>query len=92
MGAKRVMTPVIFILAGLVFLTTPSTGGLIDATKAPNAAHEGIKKSLEEQVGAGRGDVMTPQSSLFIIKRGFPQFGHGRIKLSVLFNEPTDPE
>ena len=23
---------------------------------------------------------------------GFPQFGHGSIKLSVLFNDPTDPE
>lgn len=23
---------------------------------------------------------------------GFPQYGHGRIKLSVLFNDPTDPE
>jgi len=23
---------------------------------------------------------------------GFPQFGHGRIKLSVLFNEPADLE
>ena len=23
---------------------------------------------------------------------GFPQFGHGSIKLSVLFSDPTDPE
>jgi Di-haem oxidoreductase, putative peroxidase len=23
---------------------------------------------------------------------GFPQFGHGSIKLTVLFNDPTDPE
>ena len=23
---------------------------------------------------------------------GFPQFGHGNIKLPVLFNDPTDPE
>jgi len=79
MGAKRVMTPVIFILAGLVFLTTPSTGGLIDATKAPNTAHEGIKKSLNDQIGTGRGDIMTPQSSLFIIKRDpFRAISRGR--------------
>jgi Di-haem oxidoreductase, putative peroxidase len=25
-------------------------------------------------------------------KTGFPQFGHGSIKLTVLFNDPTDPE
>jgi len=25
-------------------------------------------------------------------KSGFPQFGHGSIKLTVLFNDPTDPE
>ena len=25
-------------------------------------------------------------------KAGFPQFGHGSIKLTVLFNDPTDPE
>ena len=25
-------------------------------------------------------------------KQDFPQFGHGSIKLTVLFNEPTDPE
>ena len=25
-------------------------------------------------------------------KNNFPQFGHGSIKLTVLFNDPTDPE
>jgi hypothetical protein len=25
-------------------------------------------------------------------KAGFPQFGHGSIKLTVLLNDPTDPE
>jgi hypothetical protein len=25
-------------------------------------------------------------------KGNFPQFGHGSIKLTVLFNDPTDPE
>ena len=60
----------ISVLTGLfALLTAPSTGGLVDKTKAPNAANEGINKSLNDQVGAGRGDIMTPQSSLFIIKR-----------------------
>jgi len=36
---------------------------------APNTINAGIHKSLEEQVGTGRGGVMIPESSLFIIKR-----------------------
>src|ERR1044072_5912560 len=42
---------------------------LIDQTKAPNAAREGIAKSLEGQIGAGRGDWYTPDSSSFLISR-----------------------
>jgi mono/diheme cytochrome c family protein len=44
-------------------------GQLIDKTKAPNVAGQGINKSLTEQVGVGRGDAMTPNSSCFIISR-----------------------
>src|SRR5580704_8477029 len=42
---------------------------LIDLTKAPNAANAGIAKSLDQEIGAGRGDIMTPDSSAFIINR-----------------------
>lgn len=42
---------------------------LIDQTQAPNTAGEGIALSLEQQIGAGQGDVDTPDSSLFIIAR-----------------------
>ena len=42
---------------------------LIDRTQQPNAANEGIAKSLSEEIGAGRGDILTPNSSLFIINR-----------------------
>jgi len=42
---------------------------LTDQTQTPNPENFGIKKSLAQQVGASRGDVMTPQSSTFIIKR-----------------------
>src|SRR5204862_329156 len=34
-----------------------------------NAAQEGIARSLADQIGAGRGDVFTPNSSAFIIAR-----------------------
>src|SRR5579859_6094426 len=42
---------------------------LVDLTKAPNAANAGIAKSLNQEIGAGRGDIMTPDSSAFIINR-----------------------
>jgi hypothetical protein len=40
-----------------------------DVTQTPNAANAGIKKSYAEQIGTGRGDVMTPDSSAFTIAR-----------------------
>ena len=42
---------------------------LIDQTRAPNLEGEGIKKSYAQQIGAGRGDWSTPDSSAFIISR-----------------------
>ena len=42
---------------------------LTDQTQTPNAEKAGIKKSLDQEVGAGRGNLMTPGSSLFIIGR-----------------------
>jgi Di-haem oxidoreductase, putative peroxidase len=51
------------------FLYGPAVAQLIDRTLAPNAANEGIAKSLADQTGAGRGDVFTPGSSAFIIAR-----------------------
>jgi di-heme oxidoreductase (putative peroxidase) len=48
---------------------TPAQGQLIDRTLAPNTANEGIAKSLTDEIGAGRGDWFTPDSSSFIIAR-----------------------
>lgn len=42
---------------------------LIDKTQAPNTANAGINKSLAQQIGSGRGNDFTPDSSLFIIHR-----------------------
>jgi hypothetical protein len=42
---------------------------MIDRTQAPNLANDGINKSLAEEVGAGRGDALTPGSSSFNIAR-----------------------
>ena len=42
---------------------------LTDLTQTPNVENAGIAKSLSQQIGAGVGNVTTPNSSIFIIKR-----------------------
>src|SRR5262245_6626634 len=42
---------------------------LNDRTQNPNVANFGIAKSLTEQIGAGTGNITTPDSSSFIIAR-----------------------
>jgi len=58
----------IVVLAG-VFGAVFASAELTDLTQTPNAVNEGIVKSLDEQIGAGRGDVKAPGSSLYIIAR-----------------------
>lgn len=53
----------------LVLVASPGYAQLVDNNLAPNTAKAGINKSLAEEIGPGRGDVMTPNSSLFIINR-----------------------
>ena len=55
--------------AVIVFFTTSAAAQLVDNTLAPNTAKAGINKSLADEIGAGRGDLVTPNSSLFIINR-----------------------
>jgi Di-haem oxidoreductase, putative peroxidase len=40
-----------------------------DITQTPNTVGAGIQKALEDQIGAGRGDILTPDSSHFLIAR-----------------------
>jgi hypothetical protein len=56
-------------LGAAAIATAPALAQLVDRTLAPNAANEGIAKSLEQQIGAGRGSLNTPGSSIFIINR-----------------------
>jgi len=58
-----------FQMAFISMTAITAFGQLIDKTKAPNPANEGINKSLADEIGAGRGDVMTPNSSAYIIAR-----------------------
>jgi hypothetical protein len=64
------IVPVILLgLAALLLAAAPLFAQLTDVTQTPNTENVGIKKSLEEQIGAGRGDINTPESSMFIINR-----------------------
>src|SRR5262245_20346913 len=57
------------LLLLLVITTSYCSAQLTDLTQAPNTAQAGIAKSLQDEVGAGRGDAYTRDSSLFIINR-----------------------
>jgi hypothetical protein len=66
--SPKCVTVVVFLNA-LWFLMISAEAQLTDLTQAPNAEEAGIHKSLQEQIGAGRGDELTPDSSLFLIQR-----------------------
>ena len=52
---------------------------LTDVTQTPNPLNAGIQKSLEEEIGAGRGDQLTPGSSIYLIGRDpFRAIARGR--------------
>src|SRR5206468_227624 len=57
------------LAAVLLFFAPVVRAQLIDNNQAPNTAKAGINKSLANEIGPGRGDLMTPNSSLFIINR-----------------------
>src|SRR4029434_11264135 len=60
------ITLTFFVVA---WFTPASRAQLPDKTVTPNTANVGINKSFTQQAGAGRGDLMTSDSSLFIINR-----------------------
>jgi hypothetical protein len=68
---KRSISPrTLCLMAAIVTLATPAAQAqLVDLQQSPNTANAGIAKSLGQENGAGVGNVMTPNSSIFIIKR-----------------------
>ena len=56
-------------VAAVCYFAPRSYAQLPDKTVTPNSANVGINKSFAEQAGAGQGDVMTLDSSVFVIKR-----------------------
>ena len=61
----------IIAFSAVAMLNWPSTlrAQLVDNTQAPNTAKAGINKSLQDEIGAGRGNTLTPNSSIYIINR-----------------------
>ncbi len=58
-----------------------------DVVRTPNNLFAGIQKSLAEQIGAGRGDIHTPDSSRFLIARDpFRAIARGRQLFQRKFN------
>jgi hypothetical protein len=53
----------------LLMLSAPAKSELIDQTQTPNTANEGIHKSLQNEMGAGRGNASTANSSVYLINR-----------------------
>jgi Di-haem oxidoreductase, putative peroxidase len=69
---RRSHLPVLLLAVFAVtatLLTVSTLAQFPDKTRNPNAANEGINKSLTQQIGAGRGTITTPDSSLYIIAR-----------------------
>src|SRR6266496_4773862 len=61
---------ILILLAVAIWLVSaPVLSQSIDRTQNPNIANAGIAKSLAQEVGSGRGDWQTPDSSSFIIAR-----------------------
>jgi mono/diheme cytochrome c family protein len=56
-------------LAGFIWMPSPSWAQETDVTQTPNAANAGAKRSYADQIGAGRGNILMPGSSAFIIGR-----------------------
>jgi mono/diheme cytochrome c family protein len=67
---SRSVLSVCGIVLAAALAAHPAFAQLVDNTLAPHTEpNAAVNKSLEDQIGTGRGNVNTPGSSLFIIKR-----------------------
>ena len=67
-NSRRLRTLVIYLVMVLL-LCLPALAQLADQTQAPNTVKVGIAKSLQDEIGTGRGDANAWNSSIFIIQR-----------------------
>jgi hypothetical protein len=57
------------VTLAVVTVAGSASAQLRDVTQTPNAINAGIRKSFTQEIGAGRGDIFTKESSAFIIAR-----------------------
>jgi di-heme oxidoreductase (putative peroxidase) len=69
LGYSSTVVAAVVGLSVFIGLSAAADAQLTDVTQTPNRANAGIQKPLEEQIGEGQGDVMTPESSIYIIGR-----------------------
>lgn len=87
---SRAHTKIVLVAVLLSAMSIPALQAqMIDNTQATNTAGAGINKSLSDEIGAGRGDVLMPNSSVFIINRDpFRSIRRGR----QLFQRKSSPK
>jgi mono/diheme cytochrome c family protein len=56
-------------MAAVTVFPSIAIAQMTDVTQTPNTANEGIQKSLAEEIGPGRGDDLTPGSSMYLLHR-----------------------
>ncbi|GJL49301.1 MAG: hypothetical protein NPIRA01_05280 [Nitrospirales bacterium] len=66
---RPVITGLIFIPFSVLYFAVWGYAQETDITQHPNSINAGIQKSLQDQIGAGRGNINTPGSSLHMINR-----------------------
>lgn len=81
-------TRILVLSSSIAFLSSVAGAQLNDPTQTPNGYGAGIAKSLAQEVGAGRGDLLTPGSSRFVIARDpFRSIRRGRQLFQRKFTE-----
>jgi hypothetical protein len=69
MYLKKFAIIILVACLGLLMGISPVAGQLVDNNQSTNTLNAGINKTYDQEIGAGRGDVNTPDSSLFIMRR-----------------------
>ncbi|MGH8217903.1 MAG: di-heme oxidoredictase family protein [Steroidobacteraceae bacterium] len=65
----RTLSSTLALATVCVLASALARAQLIDNNLATSTVNAGINKTLQQEIGAGRGDLFTPDSSIYIIKR-----------------------
>ncbi len=66
---KRNVIGIVSTCLLVLVLISPAAGQLIDNDQSINTINSGINKSYDQEIGTGRGDIYTPDSSMYLISR-----------------------